>query len=88
MEGNKIYRHESNPKEKELHDKFIAMLNRSEMGDNLSAIIFGWQNDRQNIPKKWLTEYEESICLNLIQWLGSPVGQGFLRSCGFELKDN
>ena len=23
------------------------------------------------------------VCDNMIQWLGSPVGQGFLASCGF-----
>lgn len=84
MKSNKEYRHEGNPKEKELHDKFKQMF----QDDNtmLSAVVFGWYNDRQNYPKEYLTEKEEDICLSLIQWLGSPVGQGFLDSCGFELK--
>lgn len=81
MKTYKSYRHESNPKEKEIHDKFIE-----EFSDKtLSGVIFGWANDSQTYPKEYLTEREEDICLSLIQWLGSPVGQGFLRDCGFKL---
>ena len=84
MKTNKEYRFKSNPKEEILHDKFIEMFNSDAMADKtLSAIIFGWENDRQNYPKEYLTEREKDICLNLIQWLGSPVGQGFLEQCGF-----
>lgn len=86
MKTNKEYRFKDNPKEKELHDKFIAMFKGNEMANkSLSAIIFGWKSDRQNVPERYLTEDEEDICLNLIQWLGSPVGQSFLRECGFTL---
>lgn len=28
--------------------------------------------------KEWLEENEEKIVLSVIQWLGTPVGQGFL----------
>lgn len=35
-----------------------------------------------------MNKNEEDICLNLIQWLGSPVGQSFLNNCGFEIKKN
>jgi hypothetical protein len=87
METNKEYRFKDNPKEKEFHDKFIKEFSRtSSSKKTLSAIIFGWDSDRQTHPKEFLTEREENICLNLIQWLGSPVGQGFLSECGFELK--
>jgi hypothetical protein len=86
MKANKEYRFKDNPKEKEFHDKFISMFESSGMANkSLSAIIFGWENDRQNIPAQYLTDDEENICLNLIQWLGSPVGQSFLRQCGFTL---
>jgi len=86
MKTNKEYRFKDNPKEKEMHDKFIAMFESNNMTHKtLSAIIFGWKSDRQDIPNDWLTEEEENICLNLIQWLGSPVGQSFLRECGFSL---
>jgi len=84
MKTNKKYRFNDNPKEKELHDKFIDMF---ENNKTLSAIIFGWENDRQITPSRYLTENEENICLNLIQWLGSPVGQSFLLECGFSLNN-
>jgi hypothetical protein len=84
MKTNKEYRFEGNTKEKEFHDKFKSMFENDNLAKTtLSAIIFGWENDRQSYPKEFLTEREEDICLNLIQWLGSPVGQGFLDSCGF-----
>ena len=84
MKSNKEYRLKENQKEQEFHDKFKEMFELSNTTRNsLSAIIFGWKDASQNYPEKFLTEREEDICLNLIQWLGSPVGQGFLKSCGF-----
>lgn len=85
MKSNKEYRFKYNPKEKEFHDKFKEMFENNNIV--LSAMIYGWENDRQNYPKEYLTDKEEDICLNLIQWLGSPVGQGFLDSCGFVNKN-
>jgi hypothetical protein len=87
MKSNKEYRFIDNPKEQEFHDKFKQMFEHDAMAKTtLSAIVFGWENDRQNYPKEYLTDKEENICLALIQWLGSPVGQGFLDSCGFTQK--
>jgi hypothetical protein len=84
MKSNKEYRFKDNPKEQEFHDKFIDMFKYDRSANNtLSAIVFGWENDKES-----LSEREEDICLNIIQWLGSPVGQSFLYSCGFELKDD
>jgi hypothetical protein len=84
MKTNKEYRFKDNPKEKEFHDKFIEMFTRDRSANTtLSAIVYGWKNDSQTIPEKYLDEDEENICLNIIQWLGSPVGQGFLDNCGF-----
>ncbi len=89
MKGNKEYRFKDNPKEKEFHDKFIEMFSRDGAAyKSLSAIVNGWSKDRQNQPKEWLSEKEEDICVSLIQWLGSPVGQGFLRDCGFTNNQN
>jgi hypothetical protein len=86
MKTNKEYRFKDNPKEKEMHDKFIEIFKRDSSANRcLSAIIFGWQNDNQTTPERYLTDDEENICLNLIQWLGSPVGQSFLSECGFSL---
>lgn len=88
MKTNKQYRLNDNPQEQIFHDKFKDMFEHDNMSKKtLSAIIFGWSDGTQNIPIQNLTEDEESICLNLIQWLGSPVGQGFLESCGFTSKN-
>lgn len=85
MKSNKEYRWESNPLEKKFHDKFKEIFEADNMArETLSAIIFGWENDRQNYPKEYLTEKEEDICINMIQWLGSRVGQGFLAGVGFK----
>lgn len=81
MNTNKEYRFKDNPKEAEFHDKFKEMFKNDNT--TLSAIIFGWQSDKQKYPNEFLTENEEDICITLIQWLGSPIGQDFLDSCGF-----
>ena len=89
MKSNKEYRFADNPKEKEFHDKFKQMFEISNTTRNsLSAIIFGWKDASQNYPNEYLTDKEEDICLNLIQWLGSPVGQSFLKECGFDNNEN
>jgi hypothetical protein len=81
LKGLKTYRHKDNPKEKELHDKFIEQFSVTGM----SQIVFPVNGT--GFPEKRLTEEEQQIMLTTIQWLGSPVGQGFLRNCGFELKE-
>ena len=88
MKGTKQYRWESNPKEKQFHDKFIEELFYSDgrAREILSSIVFG--SNERGIPESNLTEREEIICINLIQWLGSPVGQGFLMECGFKETKN
>lgn len=89
MKSNKEYRFKDNQKEQEFHDKFKEMFECDNIAKTtLSAIVFGWENDRQKYPKEYLTDKEKDICLNLIQWLGSPVGQGFLDSCGYVLKND
>ena len=88
MKTNKEHRFQDNPKEQEFHDKFKEMFEQGSLAKKtLSAIVFGWNNDHQNVPKEYLSEKEEDVCLNIIQWLGSPVGHNFLASCGYVLKD-
>lgn len=84
MKGNKEYRFEDNPKEKEFYEKFIEMIS-NEGSDAIHSIIFS--HDKYGKPKEYLTDRERDICSNLIQWLGSPVGQGFLEECGFTNKE-
>lgn len=78
MEGYNIHRHESNPKERELHNKFV---NDFVEQKSIDRLVFG--HDNNHFPNDNLSDRE----ISTIQWLGSPVGQGFLRDCGFKLKE-
>ena len=84
MKSYKEYRFKQNPKEKEFFDTFKK--NYENNRDSLGGVIFGWSDERQTTPNNSLSSHEVDICANLIQWLGSPVGQGFLDQCGFTLK--
>ena len=53
----------------------------------MDYIVFGSLRPSQDIPDDYLSDREKNIVLSTIQWLGSPVGQGFLRDCDFELKN-
>jgi len=82
MEGNKVYRHEQNPEEKRFHDEFIRIHGHD---NTLSAIVFAPAEGGLR-PSEYLTEREEKILLSAMQWLGSPLGQSFLREMGYEKK--
>lgn len=77
---NKKYRHADNPEEKRFYDAAMDMENR-----HWSAVTLPL-NDRGTEPSRCLTEDEKQLVINTIQWLGSPVGQGFLRDMGYEKK--
>lgn len=81
MEGTKQYRHETNPKEKEFHDNF-----KEHTPLEMSRIVFGSLDG--NTPAEFLDEKGQEIAINTIQWLGSPVGQSFLKECGFVLDNS
>jgi hypothetical protein len=76
----KIYRHADNPEEKRFYDAALDMGTR-----HWSAVTLPL-NDRGTAPSRSLDEDEEQLVINTIQWLGSPVGQGFLRDMGYEKK--
>jgi len=79
MNGYNIHRHNSNPKEKEIHDLFVK---RFGTPVTMSLIVNG------AYPLEQLSLKEMKITISAMQWLGSPVGQSFLRECGFELKQD
>ena len=78
MKGNKAYRHEDNPEEKRFHDA------ASNMGVGTLSQITLPLNDRGTEPVRYLTVEEEVLVINTLQWLGSPVGQCFLRDMGYQ----
>lgn len=50
--------------------------------NNLASIV----NNPEH--KSFLTEEEEKAVLSTIQWLGTPVGQGFLERVNKKVKEN
>lgn len=80
MKGFKTYRHADNPREEALHSKFIEMFTDKDM----DFIIFGNLNDKSGkIPNDNLTVREQRIVISTVQWLGSSLGQSFIRSLGY-----
>lgn len=79
----KTHRFEQNPQERLFVETFVK--NYLQIDERLlEGIIFGWANSAQTIPKDNLSLRELNIILNIIQWLGSPVGNSFLQECGFD----
>lgn len=78
METYKPHRFEKNPKELEFVEKFTK-----DFSESTDLIVFGHSTDSVT-PKDYLDTREDNIVISVIQWLGSPVGQGFLESCGFK----
>jgi hypothetical protein len=78
MKGLKIYRHESNPQEKVFHDTFIKDFGTVLALSQITKVV-----DGKGDPKEFVSLDEQNLMVTTIQWLGSPVGIGFLRNCGF-----
>jgi len=72
LEGFTTNRHVDNPREKELHDKFVHQFNSKEM----QAIAFGES-------KRILRKQGQRIMISTIQWLGSIQGIYFLKNVGY-----
>lgn len=68
-EGKNIHRLSREPLEKKFHDAWKA---RQEYGNTLGYIL------GDNNEPAILSERDEMVAATVIQWLGSPVGQGFL----------
>lgn len=74
MKSFKEYRFEKNPLEKKLVYEFLNQYGNNE---NMDLIVFGHANTGL-APKEYLTDREKQIVLSVIQWIGSPVGEGFV----------
>jgi hypothetical protein len=85
IDGYKTYRHESNPEEKKFHDNFKSHIKwNPDTMDNIALPLMTVGVDKKEPP---LTEREKRIMLSTIQWLGSSVGQTFLRDSGYTEDD-
>lgn len=78
----KEHRFKTDPKEMEFVNVFLREFSKD---NNIDLIVFGQKENTCMTPKKYLTEKQTKIVVSTIQWLGSPVGQGFLAKLGFEL---
>lgn len=87
LEGFKPYRWESNPKEKEFHDKFVERMDPSYGEVDLVVFPPNTNYGCGSVPSQYLTDREKQVMISTIQWLGSSVGQYFLSECGFVPQD-
>ena len=68
-------------KEVRLSDEFDKMANDSSSQNALENIVYG------NINGIYLEDHEKRLMSTIVQWLGTPVGEGFLRKCGYMHED-
>ena len=57
--------------------KALEIFNRDHL-EHVNLIVFGQKEGTGMEAKDFLTDREEKIVLGVIQWLGTPVGQGFI----------
>jgi hypothetical protein len=79
-ELSKEYRFKGNPEEEKFFKAFVEHTDDKDI--KMSQIVFPSLDGRT--PVSFLDEREMQIVKNTIQWLGSPVGQGFLRDLGYK----
>jgi hypothetical protein len=77
--GLHTHRFADNPEEKRFAEAWDT---NNSQGRTLTYLL-GIGDQRFPTPP---LERDEQIAATVIQWLGSPVGQGFLRDLGYERK--
>lgn len=75
--GFKDYRLKEDDKYYSREIKALEIFNREHL-NHASSIVFGVKEGTGFFPNEYLTDREEKIVLATIQWLGTPVGQGFI----------
>ena len=83
--GCKAYRfvkRDDNEQERVFAEKWQD-INDEEHMSTLARLLAEDPNAR-NLPRP--SDRDKMVAATVIQWLGSPVGQGFLRDCGFVAK--
>jgi len=86
----KSYRFHDNPEEERFYNSIIDQFDHSSNSliTRVSYILYGTDDLMGNKAKQVAFEEEIQAFLLTIQWLGSPVGQSFLRSMGYEKTEN
>ena len=81
LKGRKTYRHKGNPAEEKIHNLFVE---RFGEWPHMEQIVH--DTDGRGEVSFGLTNRDKEMIITAIQWIGSPVGQAFMRDCGFEYK--
>lgn len=79
VRGLHEHRFEDNPEEQRFAE---AWANKNHNGRHLADLLTCIPVRQPPAP----SERDEQVAATVIQWLGSPVGQGFLRDLGYERK--
>ena len=79
MKSDKEYRFELNLEEERIFNAFINERGADRVIEFIGEVCF---NDRYEA-----TDRDVKVFLNAIQWLGSHVGQCFLRDLGYKMND-
>lgn len=81
VRGLHTHRFADNPEERRFAEAWAKRDRR-----NLAALLHDGPQPNVEAEVFPPTEREEQVAATVIQWLGSPVGQGFLRDLGYEKK--
>ena len=79
--GLRTHRFRDNPEEKRIAE---AWEEHETRGNGLAHLL-----DDRSVQQGWPpapSDRDREVAATLIQWLGSTVGQGFLRDLGYERK--
>lgn len=79
----KGHRLSQNPMELKHLEVFKEKFDSKYSHNQMDYLVFGSDGSS---PKDFLTDREKQIVFSTIQWLGSHVGECYLRDCGYELK--
>lgn len=75
------YRFSTNPLEEKFAEAWEVQNTRPYQSNSTLNFLLGTDND-----PFYATDRDITVAATIIQWLGSPVGQDFLRGLGFEFK--
>lgn len=75
--GFKEYRLKEGDKYYEKEIKVLEVFNNDHL-EHADLIVFGQKEGSGMGAKDFLTDREKKIVLGVIQWLGTPVGRGFI----------
>jgi len=81
------YRFEQNPDEKKIVEQFINRYGDLGTQDGLRKFTDVALTEKMREDGYYLTEREEMIILNTIQWLKSPVGKFFMKEVEQQIEE-